>query len=466
MTMEKALNREVLHDLVAAFVDALDEVEDEYDVPDGMMVDDDGNLIPVGGLQHQAFISRHTPDVMKDTGMDTIERLNTLAPDVLAHTVDRLWKMDEPDDRGRAAAVRKATLMAQAVADRRGLVKSIEDPTSLDGQVAAVRRAYHRATREMDVLTMVEIVYADRLLVWMDHDYYTIPYEYGDDGTVDFGQPTEVVVSVETSEVTKHAGADGRCPACAGWHTVEKRTFTTAQRKALAKSGAAIPVRNADGDIVDGRFPIETRADLRNALQAFGRVNSSDRDEVRRHIRKRARALDAEDLIENSAVFKASLLDRLVEKMAVALGFDDDVDPDALPLAKQVDEKQFTLAPLYIPNRLDAHQEWAEADDNQQALWSLIRKDDRRIRRQHNPEVVAGEVVEAFTEWEERTATMMVPDVKKAGEFVRKQVTFPPGTTFLGVVWTDGAWDDVKKGRLRGLSMGGTAHRIEADLGD
>lgn len=69
----------------------------------------------------------------------------------------------------------------------------------------------------------------------------------------------------------------------------EKREFTTEQREEAADEGAAMP---------DGSFPILTRADLRNAIQAFGRAK--DKEAVRAHIVRRARALDAEDMIPDA----------------------------------------------------------------------------------------------------------------------------------------------------------------------
>ncbi len=57
-------------------------------------------------------------------------------------------------------------------------------------------------------------------------------------------------------------------------------TFDTAERKTLAKTGAAEP---------DGSYPIRNGADLSNAVQAFGR--SSNPGKTRAHIISRARAL-------------------------------------------------------------------------------------------------------------------------------------------------------------------------------
>lgn len=67
---------------------------------------------------------------------------------------------------------------------------------------------------------------------------------------------------------------------------VEKRQVGSDERDRLARRGFALP---------DGSFPIETVADLRNAVQAFGRA--ANQPAARRHIIRRARALGRTDLL-------------------------------------------------------------------------------------------------------------------------------------------------------------------------
>lgn len=62
-----------------------------------------------------------------------------------------------------------------------------------------------------------------------------------------------------------------------------KRDFSAEDRRRLAKEGKAMP---------DGSFPIVNVADLRNAIQAFGRAKA--KGPVAKHIKRRARALGAE----------------------------------------------------------------------------------------------------------------------------------------------------------------------------
>lgn len=74
-----------------------------------------------------------------------------------------------------------------------------------------------------------------------------------------------------------------------------KRAFTDEKRKALADSGAALP---------DGSFPIEDKADLENAIRAFGRAK--DKAAAKAHITTRAKALGSSDLIPESWASKSA----------------------------------------------------------------------------------------------------------------------------------------------------------------
>lgn len=72
-----------------------------------------------------------------------------------------------------------------------------------------------------------------------------------------------------------------------------KRAYTEESRMEMAKKGNAMP---------DGSYPIKDVADLRNAIQAYGRAK--DKNATKAHIIKRAMALGAEDLIPENWVPK------------------------------------------------------------------------------------------------------------------------------------------------------------------
>lgn len=65
-----------------------------------------------------------------------------------------------------------------------------------------------------------------------------------------------------------------------------KRDYSTAARERMASEGMAMP---------DGSYPIANRTDLMNAIRSWGRGGA--REDVKRHIIRRARALDAADMI-------------------------------------------------------------------------------------------------------------------------------------------------------------------------
>jgi hypothetical protein len=135
------------------------------------------------------------------------------------------------------------------------------------------------------------------------------------------------------------------------------------------------------------------------------------------------------------------------EAMGISIGN----QPSSELLHKSDDEKRFTLGPWYIPNRLDAHNEWTDAQELQAGLWDYVRKGDRGIRLQHNRDIVAGEWVEAM---------QMPVEVTMRKHAEDSPITYPEGTVFLGVVWKPWAWDLVKKGKIRGFSIGGSSARI------
>ena len=68
-----------------------------------------------------------------------------------------------------------------------------------------------------------------------------------------------------------------------------RRTFTADERKNAAKTGAAMP---------DGSFPIHTTEDLKNAIHLAG--NAKDPAAAKAHIKKRAKALGATNLLPKS----------------------------------------------------------------------------------------------------------------------------------------------------------------------
>lgn len=127
-------------------------------------------------------------------------------------------------------------------------------------------------------------------------------------------------------------------------------------------------------------------------------------------------------------------------------------------ISKALDEEErYTLSPWYVPDSLDAHDEWTDTKEVQRAFWKYLAQDNRDIRLQHNMDIVAGQWVEGCTfPWE-----LTVPVKHPEGD---TEYTFPAGTPFLGIIWEPWAWNLIKQGDIRGLSIGGTANRQDMEM--
>ena len=133
----------------------------------------------------------------------------------------------------------------------------------------------------------------------------------------------------------------------------------------------------------------------------------------------------------------------------------------AFGVAKTDDVKQYTFSAWYIPDQVDAHGEYTDPEELQQAAWRYVRHNDRRIRLQHNRDVVAGNGWKSCRGRSKSPCHGSAPDLLKF-----EDVTYPAGSVFLGVQWNDWAWELVKAGKIRGLSIGGTAMRVNIDPAD
>jgi hypothetical protein len=127
-------------------------------------------------------------------------------------------------------------------------------------------------------------------------------------------------------------------------------------------------------------------------------------------------------------------------------------------VSKAEGDKRYTLGAMYIPDRLDAHNEWTDAEELQRAVWDYVRSNDRRIRLQHNRDIVAGEWVEVMSFPYELTVPITTP----SGIMVNH--TYPANTVFLGVIWEEWAWEKIQRGEILGYSIGGRAERLYVDM--
>jgi hypothetical protein len=105
-----------------------------------------------------------------------------------------------------------------------------------------------------------------------DGGLFKVSYAVDDAGTVTLGDPQQVQVVTSYVAVSE-----------SGEHLAEA-AYDMGTRMAMAKQGRAMD---------DGSFPIATVADLKNAIQSYGRA--ADKAKAKAHIIKRAKALKATD---------------------------------------------------------------------------------------------------------------------------------------------------------------------------
>jgi hypothetical protein len=146
------------------------------------------------------------------------------------------------------------------------------------------------------------------------------------------------------------------------------------------------------------------------------------------------------------------------------------VKSHATARAATIAEKRLTLAPVFSPNRKDAHREWTTPEALEDAVIEFSKSGNKRLFLQHgdlgNHHV--GDILAVFTWPFEVTCDMTTPRDGK----VRK-MTFEPHTAWLWAQWDKGkAWESVKNGTLQGYSLGGRALRVPTpgvtlpDMGD
>jgi hypothetical protein len=138
------------------------------------------------------------------------------------------------------------------------------------------------------------------------HDH---PWVVAEDGGITVGASDGHRHAVDADQLTQAlmAMAAGRLAEEVA-EMVGKREFGAEARRSASAAGTAMK---------DGSFPIATKADLKNAIQAFGRAK--DKAAVAAHIGRRAAALKATDMLPTEGRL-AGLL-----KSAGVAGDDDDV---------------------------------------------------------------------------------------------------------------------------------------------
>ena len=150
----------------------------------------------------------------------------------------------------------------------------------------AVEIALKSLESEFDVIGDVVSTDSD---VFLGHDVYSIEVDAMN------GKSYDVYVSLDgqfvgLDEWTADEAEEIEAEAA---EIALKRAYNEESRTDMAKGGMAMP---------DGSYPIKDVADLRNAIQAYGRAK--DKEATKAHIIKRAMALGSEDLIPENWVPK------------------------------------------------------------------------------------------------------------------------------------------------------------------
>lgn len=113
-------------------------------------------------------------------------------------------------------------------------------------------------------------------------------------------------------------------------------------------------------------------------------------------------------------------------------------------LVKRADEQRFSLGVAYPANSVDAHGEYADAEELEKAAWQFMQDPKVGIMHRFGTEG-AGRVVESYV-WRFEKTTI-------GGQVIS------PGDWLLGVVWEPQAWALIKSGDLNGFSIQGWAAR-------
>ncbi len=219
-------------------------------------------------------IAAHAADLAKVAGSD---KWGEFVEAARAELTAEKAGPGEPKEVAEVAKVAEAAELAKGV-EAAEIAKTHEDFEAAKAAELAKAEAAKAASTEIGldkpVLTPSNNEHGDQ--VWKSNR----------DGTL-FAKKAEMIAHNEAFDAAKEAGdatASVEKTMAELAAEIEKRTFTAAQRKKDAASGAAEK---------DGSFPIENAGDLRNAIHAYGR--SSDKPKIKAHIIAEAKKLGLTD---------------------------------------------------------------------------------------------------------------------------------------------------------------------------
>lgn len=122
-----------------------------------------------------------------------------------------------------------------------------------------------------------------------DYEYYVVPIMLDPASGDPCAAPQDQWTCVERQYVSVAKALDAEAAML--------KAYTADQRAKLAEQGKAIPIKDSDGKVVDGSYPIDNVDDLKRAIEANGRAKPSEQAQVRAHIKRQAKALGHSELI-------------------------------------------------------------------------------------------------------------------------------------------------------------------------
>lgn len=154
-----------------------------------------------------------------------------------------------------------------------GAVKKVQTQTYAGFSIGGrVKKRSLKDSSIIDEIDLIEVSLVDRpscpdavINLWKADGVGGIPNEYDQEERIDYA------LSADEAE---------------GLGELVKRKWNAKERRAAASSGAAMG---------DGSFPIEDKADLHDAIQAYGRAK--DKAKAKAHIKARAKALGATGML-------------------------------------------------------------------------------------------------------------------------------------------------------------------------
>jgi hypothetical protein len=112
-------------------------------------------------------------------------------------------------------------------------------------------------------------------------------------------------------------------------------------------------------------------------------------------------------------------------------------------VVKSDEESRYTLGIAYPANEVDAHGDFTDAAELEEAAWNFMVKS-RNIGTDHEDGTdFSGTVVESY--------------IYRGPDWTSGEETITPGDWLVGAVWAEESWDRVKKGELTGWSIQGLA---------